>query len=142
MAYLRVNDIDLYYEEYGSGTPLVLLHGNGEDHTTFSVLGEALRHRFHIYAFDSRGHGLSSSVSEYHYADMATDIAKALETLFDSPVDILGFSDGGVIALFLGIWFPKLIRRMILCGSNYHPYGIKQEGRIAMQQDIMRHITR
>ena len=48
MAYLRVNDIDLYYEEYGSGTPLVLLHGNGEDHTTFSVLGEALRHRFHM----------------------------------------------------------------------------------------------
>lgn len=135
MAYLRVNDIDLYYEEYGSGTPLVLLYGNGEDHTTFSVLGEALRHRFHIYAFDSRGHGLSSSVSEYHYADMATDIAKALETLFDSPVDILGFSDGGVIALFLGIWFPKLIRRMIICGSNYHPYGIKQEGRIAMQQE-------
>lgn len=134
MAYLHVNGIDLYVEVYGKGTPLVCLHGNGEDHTTFDTLGHALRETFTVYAFDSRGHGRSTMVQEYHYADMAQDIAMALEELFDEPVDLLGFSDGGIVALFLAIWFPQLVRRMIVCGANYHPYGIREEGRMDMQR--------
>ena len=135
MAYLHVNGIDLYVEIYGEGTPLVCLHGNGEDHTTFSALGATLSKEFKIHAFDTRGHGRSTMVTAYHYADMAQDIAMALEELFEGPVDLLGFSDGGIIALFLAIWFPHLVRRMIICGANYHPYGIREEGRLAMQQE-------
>lgn len=138
MAYLHVNDIDLYYEVHGKGKPVVFLHGNGEDHTSFSVLWQALQDHFQVYVFDTRGHGKSSKVNEYHYADMATDFALAFEQLFTQPVDILGFSDGGIIALFLAIWFPKQIHKMILCGANYHPYGIKEEGRIAMQEEYYR----
>lgn len=135
MAYLHVNGIDLYVEIYGEGTPLVCLHGNGEDHTTFSALGATLSKEFKIHAFDTRGHGRSTMNTSYHYADMAQDIAMALEELFEGPVDLLGFSDGGIIALFLAIWFPHLVRRMIICGANYHPYGIREEGRLAMQQE-------
>lgn len=135
MAYLHVNGMDLYVEIRGEGTPLVALHGNGEDHSTFDVLGDALQETFTLYAFDTRGHGKSTMVEEYHYADMAEDIAQALMELFAEPVDVIGFSDGGVIALFLAIWYPQLVRRMIICGANYHPYGIKEEGRLAMQQE-------
>ena len=98
MAYLHVNGIDLYVEIRGEGTPLVALHGNGEDHSTFDVLGDALQETFTLYAFDTRGHGKSTMVEEYHYADMAEDIAQALMELFAEPVDVIGFSDGGVIA--------------------------------------------
>lgn len=135
MAYLHVNGIDLYYETYGEGEPLVMLHGNGEDHTIFLTLIQALQPYYRIYAFDTRGHGKSSAVEEYHYADMAEDFAQAFQLLFDEPIDLIGFSDGGVIALFLSIWFPKTIRRMILCGANYHPYGIKEEARMEMRKE-------
>lgn len=78
MASIHVNGIDLYYEVHGSGMPLVMLHGNGEDHTTFSTLCAALQDRFQIYLFDTRGHGKSTPVSEYHYSDMAQDMTEAL----------------------------------------------------------------
>ena len=138
MASIHVNGIDLYYEVHGSGMPLVMLHGNGEDHTTFSTLCAALQDRFQIYLFDTRGHGKSTPVSEYHYSDMAQDMTEALIQLFDGPIDLLGFSDGGIIALFLAIWYPQLVRRMILCGANYHPYGIKEEGRRDMRAEYAR----
>ena len=98
MASIHVNGIDLYYEVHGSGMPLVMLHGNGEDHTTFSTLCAALQDRFQIFLFDTRGHGKSTPVSEYHYSDMAQDMTEALIQLFDGPIDLLGFSDGGIIA--------------------------------------------
>ena len=138
MASIHVNGIDLYYEAHGSGMPLVMLHGNGEDHTTFSTLCAALQDRFQIFLFDTRGHGKSTPVSEYHYSDMAQDMTEALIQLFDGPIDLLGFSDGGIIALFLAIWYPQLVRRMILCGANYHPYGIKEEGRRDMRAEDAR----
>ena len=138
MASIHVNGIDLYYEVHGSGMPLVMLHGNGEDHTTFSTLCAALQDRFQIFLFDTRGHGKSTPVSEYHYSDMAQDMTEALIQLFDGPIDLLGFSDGGIIALFLAIWYPQLVRRMILCGANYHPYGIKEEGRRDMRAEYAR----
>lgn len=132
MAFVRVNGVKLYYEVYGEGAPLVLLHGNGEDHHTFDALGAALCGRYRIYAFDSRGHGQSTAVEEYHYADMAQDIADAMQQLFTEPVYLLGFSDGGVIALFLAIWYPQLVKKLILCGANYHPFGIREESRMQM----------
>lgn len=135
MSYLHVNGIDLFYEVYGEGLPLVFLHGNGEDHTIFTDLIQSLQTQYCIYAFDMRGHGKSSAVEEYHYADMTEDFAQAFALLFDQPVDILGFSDGGIVALFLSIWFPKQVRRLILCGANYHPYGIKEEARLGMMQE-------
>ena len=69
-----VNGIRLFYERTGEGRPLVLLHGNGEDHTIFDEAVEVLSNRFTCYAIDSRGHGQSDEVDELHYADMASDL--------------------------------------------------------------------
>lgn len=138
MAFIHVNGVDLYYEVHGMGSPLVMLHGNGEDHTTFDTLCAALQDRFQVYLFDTRGHGQSTPVREYHYSDMAQDMTEALFQLFEEPVNLLGFSDGGIIALFLAIWYPQLVRRMILCGANYYPGGIKEEGRREMREEYER----
>lgn len=83
MASIHVNGIDLYYEVHGSGMPLVMLHGNGEDHTTFSTLCAALQDRFQIYLFDTRGHGKSTPVSRVSLQRYAQDMTEALIQLFD-----------------------------------------------------------
>ena len=61
-----VNGINLYYEVRGNGRPLILLHGNGEDHTIFEEAAEVLSKSFACYLIDSRGHGKSTPVKEYH----------------------------------------------------------------------------
>ena len=69
-----VNGIKLHYEKTGSGAPLILLHGNGESHEIFDEAIPLLAPHFTVYAVDTRGHGNSAPVPEYHYADMAQDV--------------------------------------------------------------------
>ena len=119
-----VNDIRLFYEQYGEGRPLVLLHGNGEDHTIFNEAMEVLRERFTCFALDSRGHGNSDPVDELHYADMASDLLAFLEALDLRDVALCGYSDGGIVALMAARWTDR-IKDLIVCGANTHPRGLK-----------------
>ena len=89
-----VNDIRLHYEQYGEGRPLVLLHGNGEEHSIFDEAMEVLGERFTCFALDSRGHGDSDMVDELHYEDMASDLLAFLEELDLWDVALCGYSDG------------------------------------------------
>ncbi len=115
----------LYYEVTGEGQPLLLLHGNGEDHHIFDKAVPMLTSRFRVYAIDSRGHGRSFPVSEYHYQDMAEDIRQLIIGLgLEKPV-ICGFSDGGIIALLLASQDPDLLGGVIACGVNIRPEGIR-----------------
>jgi len=124
-VYFEHSDIKLYYEKTGTGAPLILLHGNGEDHEIFLEAIEILKEHFTVFALDSRGHGKSSAVSELHYSDMAEDVYHfILENQMEQPV-IYGFSDGGIVALLLCIRHPELIQRAIVSGVNVHPHGIK-----------------
>ncbi len=123
--YFKTSGADLYYETCGAGKPLVLLHGNGETHAIFKKAIPVLAKQFTVYAIDSRGHGKSSMVSELHYADMAQDIYEFICGLqIDSPI-VYGFSDGGIIALLLGIQYPKLLSGIVASGVNANPKGIK-----------------
>ncbi|MBR4068174.1 MAG: alpha/beta hydrolase [Clostridia bacterium] len=115
----------LYYEESGSGQPLILLHGNGEDHHIFDAAVPLLADRFRVIAVDSRGHGQSFPVSEYHYRDMAEDIHLLIDILgLEKPL-ICGFSDGGILALLLAVQYPELLGGIIACGVNTKPQGLK-----------------
>ena len=62
--FVKVNDVDLYYEKMGTGRPLIMVHGNSEDHTIFNEAAEVLKDRFTVYLPDSRNHGQSSVVKE------------------------------------------------------------------------------
>lgn len=116
----------LYYEESGSGQPLILLHGNGEDHHIFDAAVPLLADRFRVIAVDSRGHGQSFPVSEYHYRDMAEDIHLLIDILeLEKPL-ICGFSDGGILALLLAVQYPELLGGIIACGVNTRPQGLKR----------------
>ncbi len=122
---LTVNGIDLYYEQEGSGNPLLLVHGNGEDHTIFDKLVPLLKTRFTVYAIDSRGHGKSSKVETFDYQSMADDLVAFITILgLDKPM-LYGFSDGGILGLLLASQHPDLLSRMVISGANVTPDGIR-----------------
>lgn len=120
----HVNGIQLYYEVTGSGSPLVMVHGNGEDHTIFNEAVDVLKDRFTVYTVDSRDHGQSTKVSELHYSDMADDLLVFLNDLDLRDVTFYGFSDGGIIGLLLAQKTDRL-SRLIVSGANLTPDGVK-----------------
>ena len=120
----HVNGIDLFYETTGTGRPLVMVHGNGEDHTIFDEAVEVLKDRFTCCCVDSRGHGQSTPVSELHYRDMARDITALLEALDLSDAVFYGFSDGGIVGLLAAAECSR-ISALIVSGANVNPKGVK-----------------
>ena len=95
----EVNGIRLFYEKTGQGRPLVMVHGNGEDHTIFDEAVRELRQDYTCYCLDSRCHGKSTDTAELHYRDMATDVILFIRALGLKDVIFYGFSDGGIIGL-------------------------------------------
>ena len=122
---ITTNGVSLYYEVEGSGPALILLHGNGEDHTIFDRASEYLRQMFTLYLVDSRGHGQSSPVHEYHYQDMVDDLAEFIRKLkLDCPA-VCGFSDGAIVGLMFASQHPGVLSRLIACGANTRPETLK-----------------
>ena len=95
----QVNGIELFYEKAGEGRPLLMVHGNGEDHTIFDRAVGLLKKKYTCYAVDSRCHGRSSAFAELHYEDMARDMIAFMEALDLEDVIFYGFSDGGIVGL-------------------------------------------
>ena len=123
--YFTHGRITLHYEIHGSGYPLIMLHGNGEDITIFTEAIERLGKAFTVYAIDTRGHGKSSPVHEYHYSDMADDIYAFITELGIERPAIFGFSDGGITALMLAYTHPEIPAAVIASGANSSPKGLK-----------------
>ena len=123
--FFQTSGANLYYEKYGAGKPLILLHGNGESHDIFNKAIPLLAEHFTVYAVDSRGHGKSSAIDELHYADMAQDIHEFICGLKIDPPTVYGFSDGGIIALLLAIHYPNSLSGIIASGVNARPNGIR-----------------
>ena len=123
--YFKVNGVELYYEKAGQGNPVVLLHGNGEDHSIFDVLTEQLSLSNTVYAIDSRDHGKSSKVKGLDYNSMMEDVAMFIQELDIQKPVLYGFSDGGIIGLLLAIKYPTVLSKLIISGANTHPNGIK-----------------
>lgn len=127
------NGLNLYYVKSGKGAPLILLHGNGEDHTIFNESVRLLEKKFTVYAVDSRDHGKSDRVKELHYADMAEDIHDFITGLDLYKPYVCGFSDGAITALLLEISHPGITSGIISCGANTRPEGIRKSALIAMK---------
>jgi len=111
-----------YYETYGRGTPLLLIHGNGESVESFKEqIGDFAKHH-RVIAMDSRGQGKSElGTIPLTYEQMAEDTNALLDHLKLSQVEVLGWSDGGIIGLLLTIHHPEKVRMLAVMGANLQP---------------------
>lgn len=126
--YAAVNGTRIYYEIIGKGRPLLMVHGNGEDHKIFDVAAGKLRERYKVYLVDLRGHGKSDPVSEYHYGDMAEDLNAFMRMLNMTDVIYYGYSDGGIVGLLLAMKTDR-ITRLIISGANLKFKGLDRRCR-------------
>ena len=119
-------DIRLSFTEAGNGAPLVLLHGNGEDSTYFAPHIAGLAQHFRVIALDTRGHGKSPrGHAPFTIRQFAQDLKDFLDEQGIARANLLGFSDGGNIALNFALEHPQRVDRLILNGANLFPSGVK-----------------
>ena len=128
VMFAKVNGISLYYEEMGTGRPLLMVHGNGEDHTIFLEAAEVLSREYCVILIDSRSHGKSTGTAELHYQDMADDLSAFLIQMDLRDVIFYGFSDGGIIGLLLAQHNDR-ITDLVVSGANLTPEGVIQPAR-------------
>lgn len=135
--YIDIDDVKLYYEVYGEGQPLILLHGNGSSIGSFSNQIPALSSKYKVYAIDSRAQGRSSdSTKELSYKLMANDIASFIKTLNLLNANIVGWSDGGNIGIELAFAYPELVNKVVTIGANYnHENYLAEVDRFEMEKD-------
>lgn len=111
-----------YYETYGAGVPLLLIHGNGQSIGSFKGQIGPLSKRHEVIAMDSRGQGKSELGSAaLTYEQMAEDTNALLEHLRLDHVKVLGWSDGGIIGLLLTIHHPDKVAMLAVMGANLEP---------------------
>ena len=99
--YAEINTNKIYYEIYGQGTPLLLLHGGLGSISHFKDCIEGLAKHFTVIALDSPGHGRSSYVDSLSYPFLAENISLFIDHLEMDSLYVMGFSDGGVVGLLL-----------------------------------------
>lgn len=118
----------LYYEESGSGFPLILLHGNGESCEYFVHQVAHYEKFFHVIALDTRGQGKSPrGMTEYTINQFAEDVHEFMEEHQIAKAHVLGFSDGGNIAVIFALKYPQMVEKLILDGANIFPEGVEQD---------------
>ena len=116
-------DIEMYVEVEGDGPDLVLLHGGGGTVEDLAGLRTALRPGRRLIVPEQRAHGRTPDLGELRYARMAADTAALLDGLHVRDADLVGWSDGGVIALIIARDRQDLVRHVVAIGANVHADG-------------------
>lgn len=119
MPKIQVNDVELYYEEHGEGTPVILIHGLAGDCSAWNAQIERLKPHFRVIPYDNRGAGRSSA-PDYPYTTekFAEDTIGLMDALgIKEPAHIIGRSMGGAIAQEIALGYPERTRSMIITAS-------------------------
>ena len=127
---IDVNGVNIVYQVKGNedDKPIILLHGNSGEHDHLSVTVDQLDSAgYLVYALDSRGQGANAPLSEYHYIDMANDLAEFIDKMDLDPPAIFGWSDGGNVALQMEVLHPGTAGLIITAGANIFPEGVKAD---------------
>lgn len=124
--YLELKDTKLYYEVYGEGEPLFLLHGNSGSIQDFYQQIPVLSRQFKVIAVDTRGQGKSidTSKKDFTYAMFADDVKALAVKLGLSKINIAGWSDGGITGLEFALKYPENCNKVIAIGANAFPEGV------------------
>jgi pimeloyl-ACP methyl ester carboxylesterase len=119
----------IYYAVRGSGPTLVFLHGGGDSgEHSFARQLDVFSEHHHIVAPDQVGQGRTPDIpGALSYTAMMEDTAELLRVLKLRNVDVVGFSDGGILGLMLAVRHPELVRRLVISGVNIAPEGLRPE---------------
>jgi len=126
--YLQLKDTKLYYEVYGEGEPLFLLHGNSGSIQDFYQQIPVLSKQFKLIVVDTRGQGKSIDTSErdFTYTQFAEDIKALADKLGFHKINIAGWSDGGITGLEFALKYPETLNKLIAIGANTFPEGVDE----------------
>ncbi|MGB4771684.1 MAG: alpha/beta hydrolase [Chitinophagaceae bacterium] len=121
--YLDVGNCKIYYEVYGQGEPMVLLHGGVYGYIDeFEPFIDSLSKRYQVICIATRGHGKSEiGHTPYSYQQRAEDAYKVIKTIAKERVYLLGFSDGAISALKLAALYTDVVKKMIVIGAGNLP---------------------
>lgn len=127
--YINLRGHKIYsYEWSNNGEACVLLHGGTSQtsHWDYTVL-PSVADDFHVYAYDRAGHGYTADqIESYHFEYQVREAIAYLEDVVKEPAHLIGWSDGGIIALMIAIQRPELVRSIVAIGANYHFSGVTQ----------------
>jgi pimeloyl-ACP methyl ester carboxylesterase len=124
--YVEIDGLLTWVDQRGTGhAPVLVLHGGLSDGELLLDGWESSLGATHpLTAFDRRGHGRTADTDEpFHYDDMATETIAVLESVVGGPAHLVGWSDGGIIAMAVALRRPDLVRRLVLIGANFHYDG-------------------
>jgi pimeloyl-ACP methyl ester carboxylesterase len=123
MPTLDVDDARLHYRETGSGSPLILIHGAGAHADLSDGALPALAAQHRVIVYDRRGHSRSGSkpaAIKGYLKRQADDAAALLQGIGAAPATVVGWSNGGIIALNLALAYPQLVTRLVVCEPPLH----------------------
>ncbi len=125
--FVRVGAVTLAYREFGTGAPLVLLHGNGNSGVMWDPVVPELARHYRVIVPDLRGYGRSTNPSGvFRYGDAAEDVLALLDTLGMDQVRAIGNSGGAMTLLHLAATAPMRVQAMVLqTGTSYFPEAVR-----------------
>ncbi len=120
--YAAIRGIDLYYETYGKGKPVLFIHGNGGNIDDFTDQIPYFASRYRVIVPDSRAQGKSTDPGDsLTYDMMAEDLNALLNTLHLDSCYVIGWSDGGINGLLLAMRHPEKVKKLVITGANLWP---------------------
>jgi len=127
-GYAPVNGIRMYYEVFGHGQAVILLHGGLANANYWGNQVPALSRYYRVIVADSRGHGRSTRTAQpYSYGLMASDVIGLMDYLKIRRAAIVGWSDGAIIGLDLAMHHPERVDRLFAFAANYNPSGVRED---------------
>ena len=120
--YYNIRGIRMYCETYGSGRPLLLIHGNNGNIAAFENNIPYFAPKYRVIVADSRAQGKSrDDGQELTFEIMADDYAALLDVLNIESADVIGWSDGGITGLLMAMRHPGKVNRLVASGANLRP---------------------
>ena len=123
--YVAINGHATWMERRGQGAPVLVLHGGFTNSDGLVDVFTNLSADYEVVAFDRRGHGRTADTdAPFHYADMADESVAVLEHVGGAAAHVIGYSDGGNVAMLLALARPELVRSLVVIGANYRYDGL------------------
>jgi pimeloyl-ACP methyl ester carboxylesterase len=125
-GYAPVNGIKIWYATFGTGAPVILLHGGLANSDYWGFLVRTLQPHYRVIVMDSRGHGRSTrDARPYGYDLMASDVLGLMDYLKIKKAALVGWSDGAIIGLDIALHHPERLSKLFAFAANSDPSGVK-----------------